>query len=48
MLAPTGATSFEEAMKMGTECYHNLKTVIKKKYGIDGLSFSVELDKVSS
>lgn len=36
MLAPTGATSFEEAMQMGTECYHNLKTVIKKKYGIDG------------
>lgn len=31
-----GASSFTEAMKMGTEVYHHLKTVIKKKYGQDG------------
>ena len=38
MLCPTGASSFEEAMKMGTETYHILKTVITTKYGIDGVS----------
>ena len=31
MIAPTGATSFKEAMRMGTETYHHLKNVIKKK-----------------
>ena len=36
MILPTGATSFTEAMKIGTETYHTLKTVIKDKYGIDG------------
>jgi enolase len=36
MIAPTGASSFTEAMQMGTEVYHTLKNVIKKKYGIDG------------
>lgn len=37
MLLPTGASSFTEAMKMGTEVYHTLKKVITKKYGIDGM-----------
>jgi len=32
---PTGATSFKEALQIGTEVYHNLKTVIKKKFGGD-------------
>lgn len=36
MLLPTGATSFTEAMKIGTETYHTLKKVITAKYGIDG------------
>lgn len=36
MILPTGASSFTEAMKMGTETYHALKKVINKKYGIDG------------
>lgn len=36
MLLPTGATSFSEAMKIGTETYHTLKKVISAKYGIDG------------
>lgn len=38
MLLPTGATSFTEALKIGTETYHTLKKVISAKYGIDGRS----------
>ncbi|XP_076306716.1 enolase-like isoform X1 [Tachypleus tridentatus] len=34
MILPTGANSFTEAMKMGTEVYHHLKNVIKKRYGL--------------
>ncbi|KAF1895982.1 hypothetical protein Lal_00046738, partial [Lupinus albus] len=33
MILPVGASTFKEAMKMGVEVYHNLKSVIKKKYG---------------
>ena len=33
MILPTGATSFTEAMRMGSETYHHLKKVIKAKYG---------------
>ena len=36
MLLPTGASSFTEAMKIGTETYHTLKKVVNAKYGIDG------------
>lgn len=36
MLLPTGAQSFTEALKIGTETYHTLKKVISAKYGIDG------------
>ena len=36
MIIPTGASSFQEAMKVGTETYHTLKKVIAAKYGIDG------------
>ena len=36
MILPTGASSFTEAMKFGTETYHTLKKVISAKYGIDG------------
>lgn len=39
MILPTGATSFTEAMRMGSEVYHHLNKVIKKKYGQDGRSF---------
>ena len=35
MLLPVGASSFAEAMEMGCETYHHLKSVIKKKYGQD-------------
>lgn len=28
---PTGASSFAEAMRLGSEVYHHLKGIIKKK-----------------
>lgn len=31
-----GASNFKEAMRMGAEIYQNLKSVVKKRYGIDG------------
>lgn len=36
MLAPVGATSFEEAIRMGSEVYQRLKKVISEKYGAPG------------
>jgi enolase len=39
MLLPTGASSFTEALKIGTEVYHTLKKVISAKYGIDGMLY---------
>ncbi|KAG0150378.1 hypothetical protein CROQUDRAFT_652561 [Cronartium quercuum f. sp. fusiforme G11] len=42
MILPTGATSFDEAMKIGTETYHALKSVIKTKYGIDATNVGDE------
>lgn len=61
MIVPVGASDMEDAMRMGSECYHGascsllplsapqplmlvrqyrtaLKSVINKKYGIDGTS----------
>ncbi|RIB16319.1 enolase C-terminal domain-like protein [Gigaspora rosea] len=32
MVLPTGACSFTETMKIGSEVYHSLKSVIKSKY----------------
>ncbi|MFO7951265.1 MAG: phosphopyruvate hydratase [Bacillota bacterium] len=37
MIAPTGAGSFSEALQMGTEVFHQLKTILKQK----GLSSNV-------
>jgi enolase len=37
MIAPIGAESFKEALRMGTEVFHTLKTVLKKR----GLSTNV-------
>lgn len=37
MVLPTGAVSFTEAMKMGTETYHQLRALIEKKHGADAL-----------
>ena len=42
MILPVGASSFKEAMKMGSEVYHNLKSVIKKKYGQDACNVGDE------
>lgn len=42
MIVPTGASSFEESMRIGTEVYHNLKSVIKSKYGIDAANVGDE------
>eukprot|EP00252_Welwitschia_mirabilis_P007462 TRINITY_DN1884_c0_g1_i1.p1 TRINITY_DN1884_c0_g1~~TRINITY_DN1884_c0_g1_i1.p1 ORF type:complete len:484 (-),score=52.90 TRINITY_DN1884_c0_g1_i1:285-1622(-) len=42
MILPVGAKSFSEAMKMGAEVYHNLKSVIKKKYGQDATNVGDE------
>jgi enolase len=42
MILPTGASSFKEAMKIGSEVYHNLKAVIKKKYGQDATNVGDE------
>ncbi|CEP19658.1 hypothetical protein [Parasitella parasitica] len=42
MILPTGAKSFKEAMKIGTEVYHNLQSVIKKKYGLDATNVGDE------
>ena len=42
MILPTGATTFDEAMRYGTETYHALKGVIKAKYGIDATNVGDE------
>jgi len=42
MLLPIGATSFTEAMRMGAEVYHNLKSVITAKYGQDAANVGDE------
>merc|ERR1712183_142860 len=42
MILPTGASSFSEAMKMGSEVYHHLKAAIKAKYGLDATAVGDE------
>jgi len=42
MILPTGATSFKEAMRIGSEVYHHLKKVIKDKFGLDATSVGDE------
>jgi enolase len=34
-IIPVGAANFTEAMRIGAECYHQLKSIIKKKFGGD-------------
>jgi enolase len=34
-IIPVGAETFSEAMRIGAECYHTLKGIIKKKFGGD-------------
>ncbi|XP_019426170.1 PREDICTED: enolase-like [Lupinus angustifolius] len=42
MILPVGASTFKEALKIGVEVYHNLKSVIKKKYGQDAVNVGDE------
>ncbi|KAJ7857265.1 Enolase, C-terminal TIM barrel domain-containing protein [Mycena olivaceomarginata] len=42
MLLPTGASSFTEGMKIGTETYHTLKKVVSAKYGINAVNIGDE------
>ncbi|KAG2522458.1 hypothetical protein BBO99_00006077 [Phytophthora kernoviae] len=42
MILPVGATSFTEAMQIGSEVYHNLKKVIKGRYGLDATAVGDE------
>ncbi|MGI5874202.1 MAG: phosphopyruvate hydratase [Bacillota bacterium] len=37
MIMPVGAESFKEALRMGTEIYHNLKKVLKAKGSLSGV-----------
>merc|ERR1719247_1945155 len=42
MILPVGASSFKDAMIIGAEVYHTLKSVIKKKYGQDACNVGDE------
>jgi enolase len=42
MILPTGAESFQEAMRMGAEVYAALKGVIKARYGLDATAVGDE------
>jgi len=42
MIAPTGASSFKEALQIGAEVYHSLKSVVKAKYGKDAAAVGDE------
>lgn len=42
MILPTGASNFDEAMRMGCEVYGSLKKVIRKTYGLDATSVGDE------
>eukprot|EP01054_Gregarina_sp_Poly1_P004495 Gregarina_sp_Poly_1__4494@NODE_2415_length_2161_cov_2578_892550_g1536_i0_p1_GENE_NODE_2415_length_2161_cov_2578_892550_g1536_i0NODE_2415_length_2161_cov_2578_892550_g1536_i0_p1_ORF_typecomplete_len446_score78_52Enolase_C/PF00113_22/1_5e134Enolase_N/PF03952_16/9e59MR_MLE_C/PF13378_6/7_3e06MAAL_C/PF07476_11/0_0073DUF5010/PF16402_5/0_0095CDK2AP/PF09806_9/0_37MR_MLE_N/PF02746_16/0_29MR_MLE_N/PF02746_16/4_8e03_NODE_2415_length_2161_cov_2578_892550_g1536_i02701607 len=42
MILPVGASCFREALQMGAEVYHNLKSIIKKKYGMDATNVGDE------
>ena len=42
MILPTGASSFKEALQIGSEVYHTLKGVVKKQYGQDATNVGDE------
>ena len=42
MIFFAGASSFKEAMKMGSEVYHHLKNIIKAKFGLDSTAVGDE------
>jgi enolase len=42
MILPTGARSFRNALRIGTEVYHHLMKIIKKKYGLNATNVGDE------
>jgi len=42
IILPTGTGCFAEAMKIGTEAYHNLKNVIEATFGLDATAVGDE------
>lgn len=42
MILPVGVATFKEAIRAGAEVYHNLKSIIKKKYGQDAVNVGDE------
>lgn len=42
MILPTGAKSFTHAMRAGSEVYHHLMKIIKKKYGLNATNVGDE------
>lgn len=42
MILPVGAATFSEALQIGCEVYHNLKKVIKGRYGLDATAVGDE------
>ncbi|KAM3380894.1 enolase 1, chloroplastic [Capsicum galapagoense] len=42
MILPVGASTFAEALRMGSEVYHTLKGIIKAKYGQDACNVGDE------
>eukprot|EP00746_Dinoflagellata_sp_MGD_P006094 gnl/MRDRNA2_/MRDRNA2_111846_c0_seq1.p1 gnl/MRDRNA2_/MRDRNA2_111846_c0~~gnl/MRDRNA2_/MRDRNA2_111846_c0_seq1.p1 ORF type:complete len:608 (-),score=139.83 gnl/MRDRNA2_/MRDRNA2_111846_c0_seq1:78-1901(-) len=42
MISPTGATSFKQAMQLGSEVYHSLKKVVTTRYGKDAAAVGDE------
>ncbi len=42
MIAPVGAKNFREAVRMGSEVYHQLKEVLKNKYGRNAINVGDE------
>jgi len=42
MVAPAGAKSFTEALRMGAEVYHALKGILKRSYGVSAINIGDE------
>jgi enolase len=42
MILPIGASCFSEALRMGSETYHHLQSLIKNKYGLDATAVGDE------
>ncbi|MBO5518985.1 MAG: phosphopyruvate hydratase, partial [Candidatus Methanomethylophilus sp.] len=42
MILPVGASSFSECLRMATETYASLKSILKKKYGVNAINVGDE------